>query len=283
MSRHMYHFLRLCKIYQVFLSLCLHRHVDHDPDQLRHCAQPIGFTDVALSTSVRYIRIIMESTKYLRDLEQTAIKTKRTKLILDTAYKLYLEKGIANVEMKHIAAATQISRATLYRYFPSKLTLTFAILKHVATEQLIPKYRPERDAFEGNGYEKFAQFVEQLVNAYQLFPDFFRFFAMVNYYYGQQLPAQEQANWYRELFPGLYLENTPRQFLQEGQLDGSVRQDIDPHIYLATVLETLPAVAEHIAINPELTRLTHDVESPDILLETAAEAMIRALVPIEQD
>ena len=247
------------------------------------CVQPIRYTDVTLAVSICYNKISMESTKYLRDLEQTAIKTERTKSILDTAYNLYLEKGIANVEMKHIADATQISRATLYRYFPSKLELSFAILKHVATEQVIPKYRSERQAFEGNGYEKFAQFVDQLVNAYQLFPDFFRFSAMVEYYYGQQLPAEGLADWYRELYPGLFQENTPRQFLEEGQRDGSVRRDIDPHIYLATVLATLPSVAQHIAINPEVARLTYDVTSPDILLETAAAAMLRALLPIEQD
>ena len=231
---------------------------------------------------VPYNCSIMESTKPLRDSERTAIKAERSRLILNSAYGLYLEKGIAHVEMKHIAAAARISRATLYRYYPSKLALTFALLKQVATERLVSRYPAEREAFEGTGYAKFAQFVEQFINAYQLFPDFFRLTAMVENYYGQQLPAQEQADWYRELYPGLFLENTPQQFLEEGQLDGSVRQDIEPHIYLATVLATLPALAEHIAINPETARLMYDVPSPEILLETAAAAMLRALLPCEE-
>lgn len=230
---------------------------------------------------VLYTDRIMESTKRFRDLELTAIKTERARLILNSAYKLYLESGIAHVEMKHIASEAKVSRATLYRYFPSKLNLTFAVLKQVATDRMVSKYRVERQAFEGNGYEKFAQFVDQIIDAYRKFPDFFRFTAMVENHYGSQLPAQEQAAWYRQLYPGLFLENTPQLFLEKGQQDGSVRQDIDPHLYLATVLVTLSAVAEQLAINPETARLTYDVASPDLLLETAAAALLRALRPSE--
>ena len=122
-------------------------------------------------------------------------------MIMDAGHKLFLDRGVVDVEMKDIAAAAQISRATLYRYFSSKQDLAFAILKHAATEQLIPTYRPEREAFKGNGYEKFAQFVEQLVNAYEQFPEFFRYSAMVEYHYGQQLHAKEHADWYRGIVP----------------------------------------------------------------------------------
>ena len=121
--------------------------------------------------------------------------------------------------------------------------------------------------------------MEQLVNAYEQFPEFFRYSAMVEYQYGQQIRATEQANWYRELYAGLFLTDTPQLFLMEGQQDGSVRQDIDPHTYLATVLATLPTLAEHIAINPEAARLTYAVESPNVLLKTAAQALIYALKP----
>ena len=224
----------------------------------------------------------MKTSLQLRDLVKATIKSERTRMIMDASYELFLDRGVVDVEMKDIAAAAQISRATLYRYFSSKQELAFAILKDVATEQLIPKYRSEREVFEGNGYEKFAQFVEQLVNAYEQFPEFFRYSAMVEYHYGQQLHAREHADWYRELFPGLFLVDTPEIFLEEGQRDGSVRQDIDPHIYLAAVLATLPTLAEHIAINPEAARLTYDVASPDTLLKTAAKAMIDAIRPTEK-
>jgi AcrR family transcriptional regulator len=223
----------------------------------------------------------VENSVEIRDLVKATIKSERTRLIMDAGHQLFLERGIVAVEMKDISAAARISRATLYRYFSSKQELAFAILKHEATTQLIPKYRSEREMLVGNGYEKFSQFVEQLVNAYEQFPDFFRYSAMVEYHYGQQLHAKEQANWYRELYAGLFLEDTPVLFLQEGQRDGSVRRDIDPHVYLATVLATLPTLAEHIAINPEAARLTYNVGTPDILLRTAAQALIDALKPTD--
>ena len=46
--------------------------------------------------------------------------------------------------MKDVADAAQISRATLYRYFPSTQDLSFGILKYIASEHIIPKYKPER-------------------------------------------------------------------------------------------------------------------------------------------
>ena len=136
----------------------------------------------------------MTSTKHLRKQEQAQIKSHRAKLILETGYRLILERGIVEVEMKDVAEIAQISRATLYRYFPSKQDLTFAIMDYVAKEQIIPKYKSERKSFTGTGYEKFAQFVGQLVNAYQLFPDFFRFTAMVVAYYSHQIDAEEASD-----------------------------------------------------------------------------------------
>jgi len=221
----------------------------------------------------------MHSTKHLRDQERLLAKEQRTHLILEMGYELFLEKGLVDVEMNHIAAAVQISRATLYRYFSSKQILAFAIIKHVASSQIVPKFRSARKVFMGTGHEKFAQFVAQLVDAYRLFPDFFRFSAMVDSAYAHRVPVQEQAEWYRELFAGLFVEDTPQVFLEEGQRDGSVRQDIEPHLYLATILATIPTVAEHIAINPELAQHVYDVENPSVLIEIAADALVRALIP----
>lgn len=219
----------------------------------------------------------MSGTEEIRHLVKSTIKSERTRLIMETGYALFLARGLIQVEMKDVAAAAEISRATLYRYFPSKQALVFAILQHVATESVIPKYRSERAEFEGTGYERFAQFVGQLVNVYERFPEFYRYSAMVDYHYGQAIRAEEQARWYRELFAGLFLEDTPKQFLEMGQEDGSIRPGIDPHLYLATVLATLPTLAEHIAINPEAARLMYDVADPDRLLKTAAEALIMAI------
>lgn len=234
---------------------------------------------IMISASFYDILWAMHSTKHLREQERVLAKEQRTHLILEVGYELFLENGLVDVEMNHVAAAVQISRATLYRYFSSKQILAFAVLKHVASSQIIPKFRSERKVFVGTGHEKFAQFVAQLVDAYRLFPDFFRFSAMVDSAYTQRVPAQEQAEWYRELFAGLFMEDTPRVFLEEGQRDGSVRQDIEPHLYLATILATIPTVAEHIAINPELAQQVYDVENPSVLIEIAADALVRALIP----
>ena len=107
--------------------------------------------------------------------------------------------------------------------------------------------------------------------------------AMVEAYYGIQPITPEQASWYRNLYASLFVEDTPQRFLEEGQQDGSIRLDIDPHHYLAMVLATIPILAEHIAINPEFAKMLYDVPNPDVLVEMASSALVRALLPRGED
>ena len=47
--------------------------------------------------------------------------------IMEAAFQLFSERGIEPVNMQEIAQAGGVSRATLFRYFPSKLDLVVAI------------------------------------------------------------------------------------------------------------------------------------------------------------
>jgi len=207
------------------------------------------------------------------------IKARRGEHILEIAFDLFVMEGIVAVEMIHVAAAAEVSRATLYRYFPSKYALAFAVMQHVARRDFITKFIAERRTFVGTGREKFALFIDQLVRAYRTNIDFFRYTAMFAAFYDSQMPAKEQAIMYRELYAGLFVENTPETFLLEGQRDGSVREDLDTGLYLSMVLAALPGVAEHIAINPELAKLTYELDDPTRLLDSLAEALVRGLMP----
>ena len=52
-----------------------------------------------------------------RDQANIAGKKKR---LLETAFRLFSEKGIETVSMSEIADASGIARASIYRYFPTK-------------------------------------------------------------------------------------------------------------------------------------------------------------------
>ena len=162
-------------------------------------------------------------TKILREEEQSALKDKHRAGILAAGMCLCLEKGVADVDMKEIAAVARVSRATLYRYFPSKKLLVYEILRWQA-ELNAKGYDAARQTFTGNGYEKFSQFVAQLVDAYRVFPDMFRFMGMVDFYYCSKDTSEDLIDLYQDVFYGLLVEETPQVYLEEGQRDGSVRK-----------------------------------------------------------
>jgi hypothetical protein len=152
--------------------------------------------------------------------------------------------------------------------------LVFALLRYQA-EANSSGYDTEMQVFQGNGYAKFNQFVDQLVDAYHQFPDFFRFMGMIDFYYG----SEELVDLYQDLFRGLLLEDTPHLYLEEGQTDGSVRTDIEPRLYTASVIATLVSLSEQMASNQETTRRLYGQENLGIMIETIAEALLRAIKP----
>jgi AcrR family transcriptional regulator len=54
-------------------------------------------------------------------------KQEMRKLILDTAMKLFLEKGIENITLRHIAEKIEYSPATIYLYFKDKDELIYTL------------------------------------------------------------------------------------------------------------------------------------------------------------
>ncbi|MEI2609211.1 MAG: TetR/AcrR family transcriptional regulator [Candidatus Promineifilaceae bacterium] len=222
------------------------------------------------------MRQTSNSTKILREQEQNTLKDQHKQEILHKGMALCLEKGVVDLDMKEVAAAAQLSRATLYRYYPSKKALVYAILRQ-QVEAHTGDYHAERLEFLGNGYEKFRQFVEQLVDAYRHYPDLFRLMGMVDFYYGTHDSPVELVHLYRDIFSGLLVGDTPHVYLDEGQHDGSVRTDIDPRTYTATVIATLVSLAEQVTANKEATQSLYGLEDADVMMGIAAEALVERI------
>jgi AcrR family transcriptional regulator len=79
-------------------------------------------------------------------------KEERRKLIMDCAKELILLKGVEGVSMGDIAQKAELSKATMYLYFPSKDGLFRAICENSAnvfTEYIRPRLKPGISALEG--------------------------------------------------------------------------------------------------------------------------------------
>ena len=59
---------------------------------------------------------------------------KNQRKILDAARSLFLSEGYQNISMDKVASEAEVTKQTVYRYFPSKAELFKAVLKHISPE-----------------------------------------------------------------------------------------------------------------------------------------------------
>ncbi len=119
---------------------------------------------------------------------------KRRVNILDTAEKLFLEKGLENVTLSEIAAEAGITRVSLYRYFADRDPIAFEIAARMlhkisqAAEQTEPatKHLSESDLMLA------------IIDHFDELRDAYRYLGMFNHLYGDHYPNETLANWFKE-------------------------------------------------------------------------------------
>jgi AcrR family transcriptional regulator len=72
-------------------------------------------------------------------------KRQTRQLILDTAARLFVERGFDGVTVAEIARAAELSEMTVFNYFPTKEDLVFARMEFFE-EQLMAEQRPREES-----------------------------------------------------------------------------------------------------------------------------------------
>ena len=209
-------------------------------------------------------------------------KLDRERHILESAFRLFSEKGIESVTMPEVAKASGVGRATLYRYFASKLDLVVAIGTWKWNE-----YIAHHDAFvplethesmTGAQYLRF--YLDSFLDLYRNHRDILRFNYNFNSYLQHESGTEAQRQPYLQMV-GILHERFHR-LCERGRRDGTLRDDISEtsmfsssfHIMLAAVTRYavgLVYVPEEIDV-PEselvmleellLSRFTHEASAP---------------------
>lgn len=155
--------------------------------------------------------------------------------IINIAETLFIENGFADTQMKDIAAATGMSRNTLYRYYQDKYDLGFAILVVVLTRK-IDVYESIIDKIKANHYSNIRAGLGVLMEAYSdpQYEDDDRFIAEFDgYYAGSRIPTEFRDKLTQLLPESVKLSLTD--IVSLGQTEGSIRTDV-PASYLAVTL-----------------------------------------------
>ena len=142
----------------------------------------------------------------------------RMELILDSAEKLFVQKGYSETSINDIAAEADFSRTSIYQYFNSKEEIYLHILERY-TDPLTERLR-EATAAEPTVPDKIRAFLEELKKMKHEKSNFFELYFIQRHQVEPRLPEQlrTQLNQKRRR-----LENVFREFYQEGVGKGEVR------------------------------------------------------------
>jgi AcrR family transcriptional regulator len=149
-------------------------------------------------------------------------KARRRAAILDAAEKLFIRKGFENTSIDDVAKEAQLTKRTLYQYFPSKEDLFYAVA--LKGGQLL--MRVYEDAF-GQGKSALEKIRLGNLAYLQFYRDYLGMFRLLNYQPANQQNCRESPN-FREI--GMLNVKRLRYYgelVEEGISDGSINPMLD--------------------------------------------------------
>lgn len=197
-----------------------------------------------------------------------AWKLAKQRGILEAGFALFSERGIESVTMPEIAQASGVARATLYRYFSTKLDLVVAIGTWKWDEYIQQRSisLPQEDRALMTGAELLRFYLDAFLDLYRNHKDILRF----NYNFNSYLQCEAGSMAQRAPYLRL-LDNLVGRFhkvYQCGMEDGTLRTDLSEETMFSCAFHILMAAVTRYAVGlVYIPEGACDPESELILLE----------------
>lgn len=217
------------------------------------------------------------STLEIREKEREEIKDQRLNTILNAGMNLFLEEGLAEVHMKDVARKAGVSRATLYRYYPSKEDLALAIEHHLYRDVLVPEFSPGILSFSGNGYEKIENYLLTFVGIIESHPELFKLSGAMDHYFNYRQKPEDTARKMKTIFKDDPTVEFLKSALREGMDDGSLRSDMDERLTAYTIDQTIISLGQRVASRKEEMTLEFNLESPERMVMVFVRTILAGL------
>ena len=128
-------------------------------------------------------------------------KMAKQRHILESAFRLFTEKGIELVTMPEIAQVSGVGRATLFRYFPTKLDLVVSVGTR-KWEEYINWYdavMPKEKIAQLSGAEFLRFYLDAFIDLYHNHSNILRFNYNFNYYLRYETGTRDQRQSYLQI------------------------------------------------------------------------------------
>jgi len=160
--------------------------------------------------------------------------------IVEAAADLFLERGIASVTIKDVAAQVGVGEATLYRYFATKQHLVLLAAQHLA-DGIHASYFDLTDA--RTGLDKLSAFYQNFLRIYLEHPEYYRFI----FEFDATTPAKAGlAEYEKTLLP--YSQDYMDAYLL-GRKDGSVKEVEDVKLFYLTTTHALLGLCKKLTMD----------------------------------
>lgn len=180
-----------------------------------------------------------------KDEAQIALKKQR---LIEVGFRLFAEKGIEQVKIPDIADASGVPRASIYRYFETKLDL----VTEIGTwkwKECIAGYAAElsnEEVERMTGAEYLRWYLDTFIDLYRNHRDILRFNYYFNSYLQNEHAQPDQKGPYLKVITDLQTEF--HELYEKGMRDGTIRKDISEQMILSSSFHIMLAAVTRYAV-----------------------------------
>lgn len=179
--------------------------------------------------------------------KQIAKEKERNQRIIDTAFRIFVEKKIEVVSMEEIAREAGVGRATLFRCYPSKPELVIAVCgaKWKAYFDKLDESRPLSSVHDIPAIDRFIFTLDGYIDMYQNHKDLLQYNDNFNHYIIHQNVNSEKLE---EFHQSLYSMNTRLHWMYEkAKEDKTLRTDIPEEEFFRVTFHSMMATCAYYA------------------------------------
>lgn len=136
------------------------------------------YSSLSLVSSIVILKAIFVYTMCMKHSRRALNKEKSRRSILKASRKLFSDQGYDETLIEEIADLAEVSKATVYNYFPDKDSLLIAIVEEV--EEGIEDYLDAELSAETNALDKIRRVLTELVLASLQYPGLSRRIVFLN-------------------------------------------------------------------------------------------------------
>lgn len=160
-------------------------------------------------------------------------KIEKKEKILDTAAKLFLEKSVFETDMKEIARLSGCGRSTLYRYFPNKAEIVFALM---ARDERFGALADHKNLCFSCGYAEVEWIVLSFLDALLNNVYYINLMCAYDAYFRQEYPKGPNCDIYLKIIERNKLAKSLQAAVERGLADGSIRYSGDTLLLADAIL-----------------------------------------------